>query len=105
MIIIFVTAKDQKEARKIGLTLVSQRLAACINIIPNINSIFWWNRKIENINEALLLIKTTKKLQPIVFERVKELHSYEVPEMIGLPVKYIEKRYLNWMKNNITYAK
>lgn len=105
MLIIFVTAKDQKEAEKIGFALVSERLAACVNIIPNINSIFWWNRKIEKVSEALLLIKTTKKLQPIVFKRVKKLHSYEVPEIIGIPIKYIEKKYLNWMKNNITYEK
>jgi periplasmic divalent cation tolerance protein len=96
-IIVFITAPNEKEAVFISRTIVGERLAACVNIIPSVRSIYSWQGRIEDGQEILLIVKTKKSLFERLQARVKELHSYEVPEIIGLPVVEGSKEYLEWL--------
>jgi len=96
-IVVFITASSYEEARKIADALVSQRKAACVNIVPRVNSLFWWKGKIEDAEESLLVVKTRAKLFSEVVSTVKGIHSYEVPEIIALPVVDGNPDYLKWI--------
>jgi periplasmic divalent cation tolerance protein len=96
-IVIFVTAANKREAEKISRVLIREKLAACVNIIENVHSLFWWQAKIDSAKEALLIIKTRKALIDKVIRKVKSLHSYAVPEIIALPIIAGNKKYLEWI--------
>ena len=96
--IVLVTAKDKRQARTIAKALLTKKLAACINIIPAIESIYTWQGKIEQGKEVLMLIKIRKTSFKHVASTVKSLHSYTTPEIIALPIVLGEKNYLNWIK-------
>lgn len=96
---IYITTKDEEEARKIGKTLVEEKLAACVNIHP-IKSIYRWGGGIEEEEETALLVKTKAELADEVIERVKELHSYEVPCIVSLPIEKGNPAYLEWIKES-----
>jgi len=98
--IIFTTAGSQDEARKIAHALVERRLAACVNIVPQIESIYRWQGKVETTEEWLLLIKTQVELFERVRDAVKELHSYDLPECVMLEVAAGSQEYLNWITEN-----
>ncbi len=95
--VVLITASSQEEAQKIGRTMVEERLFACANIISPIQSIFHWEGKINDEKEVLLIAKTKTGLSDEVEKRVKELHSYTVPEILFLPVLRGSKDYLNWV--------
>ncbi len=97
-IIVIVTASNEDEAAKIGRSLVDERLAACANIIPKIRSIYRWEGKVCDEPEALMLIKTTEEHFDALVSRVKELHSYSVPEIIALPIGAGSSDYLSWIE-------
>ncbi|MFV1995906.1 MAG: divalent-cation tolerance protein CutA, partial [Verrucomicrobiales bacterium] len=78
---------DAQTARQIGTTLVLNQLAACVNIVPGVESIYRWDGKIENENEALALIKTSAEVWPRLEQELRELHPYEVPEIIALDIE------------------
>ena len=96
-IIVFITAPNEKEAASISRTIVEERLVACVNIIPSVRSIYRWQGRVEDEQEVLMIVKTKKSLFERLQERVKELHSYEVPEIIGLPLVEGSKEYLDWL--------
>jgi len=96
--LIYITAKDKEEAGKIGRALVEARLAACVNIIENMNSIYWWEGKIQDESEAILIAKTRELLVPKLIEKVKSLHSYECPCIVSLPLLGGNKDYLDWIE-------
>jgi len=96
-ITVFVTAPNEEEAARISETIVGERLAACVNIICSVRSIYRWQGRIEDEQEVLMIVKTKKSLFERLQERVKELHSYAVPEIIGLPVIEGNKQYLDWL--------
>ena len=96
---IYITAKDEDEARKIGKTLVKEKLAACVNIHP-IKSIYRWEGGIEEEGEVAMLVKTKAELADEVIRRVKELHSYEVPCIVSLPIDKGYPDFLNWIKES-----
>lgn len=96
-IVVFVTSKDKKEATKITKGLLNKRLCACVNIVPKVNSLFWWQGKIDSSAEALLIIKTKKPLLNKLIKEIKKLHSYSVPEIIALPIVGGNKDYLEWI--------
>ena len=96
-LVVFITTSSHEEARKIAAALVSQRKAACVNIVPKVNSLFRWKGKIEDAEESLLMVKTRAKLFHEVVKLVKEIHSYEVPEIIALPIVEGNPDYLKWI--------
>ncbi|MFH1281267.1 MAG: divalent-cation tolerance protein CutA [Candidatus Omnitrophota bacterium] len=96
-IIVLVTAKDKKEAQKISVGLVKAKLAACVNIVDGVNSIFFWAGKIDQAKELLLLIKSKQEKLSQIIKLVRSLHSYEVPEIIAIPIIAGDRPYLRWI--------
>jgi len=98
-IIVLNTCNSTKIASSIAESLVNQKLAACVNIINGIESVYQWNGKIERDQEILLIIKTRQCLFSQVQNAIHELHDYELPEIIAVPIDTGEKNYLNWIKS------
>ncbi len=96
-IIILVTTSTFQEAERIAQALVEKRLVACGNIIRNVHSIFWWKETLETEREALLILKSRAKLFSDIVAAVQELHSYEVPDIIALPIVAGSEKYLAWI--------
>lgn len=96
-IVIFVTASSKEEAQKISAGLIKHKLAACVNIVDKVDSVFFWDGKIDRAKEALLIIKSKKEKFSKIIKLVKSLHSYKVPEIIALPIIAGDKAYLRWM--------
>ena len=99
-IVVLVTCGSEDEAAKIANVLVEEHLAACVNIISPIRSIYRWEGKIWDEKEWLLVIKTQKVRFEDLEKRVKVLHSYSVPEIISLPITAGSSAYLNWIRDN-----
>jgi len=102
--IVYVTAGSEEEALKIGRTLVAERLVACANVIPRIRSIYRWKGEICEEEEVLLVMKTRSFLFPSLMQRVLELHSYEVPEIVAFPIAQGLPGYLDWVLENTLEA-
>ena len=100
-IIIFITAETEEEADKIADVLIKQKKAACVSIIPRLKSLFWWRGKIDSADEALLLVKTEECFLDDVVKLVKGLHSYEVPEVVAVPVLGGNEEYLEWIRSSL----
>lgn len=100
-IVVLVTAKDMAEAHKISEALIEKKLIACVNIMPKVTSIFQWEGKVDKVDEVLMIMKTQKNLFSKIVKEVKFLHSYDIPEIIGLPVLVGEEDYLNWIKKSV----
>jgi len=98
-IIVFITCASQKEAETIVDSLLKKRLAACGNIIKSVESKFWWRGKIDKESEVLVMLKTKKENFNKIEKEVRRRHSYEVPEIIALPVIAGSKAYLDWIDN------
>ncbi|MCU0526700.1 MAG: divalent-cation tolerance protein CutA [Elainella sp. Prado103] len=94
--IVLVTAASQSEAEKIAETLVSEKLAACVSLMP-IQSIYTWQDQVCREAEWQLMIKTELRLFPVLAQKIRELHSYEVPEVIALPILTGSQPYLDWI--------
>jgi len=95
--LIYITARDKAEAKKIGRVLVKERLAACVNIWDHMESIYWWKGKMEEGKEAVLIAKTRQaKVKPLI-QRVKELHSYVCPCIVALPITHGHRPFLDWL--------
>lgn len=99
-IVVFVTAKDAEEAGRIAERLVADKLCACVNILGGVKSFFWWENKVDRADEVLLIIKTRKSLFKKLERAVKRAHSYEVPEIIALPIIAGSKSYLEWVRKS-----
>ena len=96
----YITTKNKKEATEIGEALVKEKLAACVNIVSPVDSIYRWKGKIEKAREALLIVKTKKSLAGKIIKKVKLMHSYECPEIIFSPIVGGSKDYLEWVKES-----
>jgi periplasmic divalent cation tolerance protein len=99
--VVITTAGSENEARQIAQTLVEHRLAACVNIIPRIESIYRWQGKVENATEWLLIIKTEASLFSRIGDAIKEMHSYDIPECIMFQVSDGIESYLNWIRESV----
>jgi periplasmic divalent cation tolerance protein len=102
-IVVLVTCKSKAEARRIAMALVKKRLAACGNIFESpVRSIYRWKGKIERAKEFLLILKSTRRAFAALEREVTRLHSYDVPEIIALPVARGSGKYLNWIAANVS---
>lgn len=99
-LVIISTASDEKEAILISETLVNEKLAACVNRISGVQSVYIWKGQLCDEQEWLLMIKSKKSCLDQVIMRIKSLHTYEVPEIIALPIMGGSEDYLNWMEMN-----
>ena len=99
--IVFSTSGSQEEAEKIANVLLENRVASCVQITP-ILSLYRWKGKIERENEFRLLIKTTETIYPRVESLIKDNHSYEVPQIVKLPISGGLPEYLNWIKEEVS---
>jgi len=100
-IVVFITTGSLDEALKIARALVEEKLAACVNIVPQVFSFYWWEGKLQEDREALMIAKTTASVFPALEAKVRELHSYTVPEIIALPIKAGHKAYLDWVTGSV----
>jgi periplasmic divalent cation tolerance protein len=100
-VVVFITTKDVEEAEKIGKTLVKRRQAACVNVIPEVSSHFWWKDKLDASKESLLIVKTKSSLLPDIIKSVRKIHSYSVPEIIALPIVGGNQDYLDWIDSEV----
>jgi len=101
LIIVFCTCAEQDEAARIATALVEERLAACVNVLPAIESIYRWQAAVERATEILLLIKTTQAQLEALRDRIQFLHSYDTPEIIAVPVVGGSERYLDWLREQV----
>lgn len=93
----YVTAPDESTARQIGKTLVNEEIVACANILPKMKSIYRWQGKVEAATETVLILKGTRKALPRLKSRLKELHPYENPCLVVLPINDGLPAYLKWL--------
>ncbi|MGA9979189.1 MAG: divalent-cation tolerance protein CutA [Candidatus Sulfotelmatobacter sp.] len=99
--IAFTTTSSEDEARKLARHLVEHKLAACVNIVPQVESIYRWKDKVESSQEWLLLIKTTAEGFVAVRDAIRELHSYELPECVAIVVDDGSPEYLQWLADSV----
>jgi len=98
-IVLLITTANDAEAQQISRLLLEQKKAACVNIISQVNSLFRWENKIDSAQESLLIVKTKASLLSEIIKLVKEAHSYDVPEIIALPVVGGNQDYLKWISS------
>ena len=97
-VVIYVTAESLEQARRIARALVEERLAACVNIVGRVESVYWWEGEVQESQEALLIIKSLRSRVEEVVRRVKELHSYTVPEVVAVEICGGNPDYLRWLR-------
>ena len=100
-VVILITTSTDEEAHKIANVLLTQRKVACVNIVPRVSSFFWWQDKIDSAPESLLIIKTKASLLDEIVTLVRGIHSYDVPEIIALPVVGGNQDYLDWIDKEV----
>jgi periplasmic divalent cation tolerance protein len=100
-IVVFVTCGNLKEAEQLAKSLVEKRLAACVNLLPGVSSWYWWENKVTQDQEILLVMKSSRPRFAELEKEVLRLHSYGVPEIIALPVVEGSANYLNWIESSL----
>lgn len=101
VLIVLCTFPDAEKARQIGAALIERQVAACINLLPGVTSIYRWEDKIEEESEVLGVIKTTEESYPALEAAILELHPYDTPEVIALPVEQSAEKYLKWVSGQV----
>jgi periplasmic divalent cation tolerance protein len=99
-VVILVTVPDEEVAGRLAHDLVTEKLAACVNVLPSVRSVYAWEGEICNEGELLCLLKTRRALFPAVRDRVRKLHPYQVPEIVALPLVEGSDDYLAWLRDN-----
>lgn len=94
----YCTCPNAEVADQIARALVAERLAACVNILPGVQSVYRWEEQVETEAEVLLIIKSTARCVDAMIERIETLHPYEVPEVIAFPITVGNKNYLDWVR-------
>jgi periplasmic divalent cation tolerance protein len=93
----FITCRDSEEARKISRALLQKRLVSCCNIVPGIESLYWWKGRMREEGEALIILKTRKERMEEIIEEVKKIHSYEVPAIDFIRIEGGSREFLEWI--------
>ena len=96
---VYMTAGSVEEAKSIGQILVGQNLAACVNLLENMTSIYKWEEKLEESQEVIMIVKTRKTLMPKLIEKVNSLHSYDCPCILELPIQGGNPEFLSWIES------
>ena len=99
--IIYITTSGESESKKIAKILLQEKLAACVNIVPHITSIYLWNELIEEDSESIMFVKTRSELVEKIINRVQEVHTYEIPCILQITVKKGSKKYLEWIESEL----
>ena len=99
--VVLTTCGSIEEAKTIAHALVERRLAACVNIVPGVESVYRWKDSTESANELLLVIKTVAELFPCVQSAIREMHSYEIPECVEIPITDGSEKYLKWIEESV----
>ena len=99
--VVLITTSADEESQLIARVLLEQKKAACVNIVPEVTSLFWWEKAVNRDRESLLIVKTKVELLDEVIRLVKEIHSYDVPEIIALPILGGNNDYLEWIDNEV----
>lgn len=99
--LVYITTSGEEESKRIGKTIVEERLAGCVNIISAIDSLYWWKGEIEEDNESILIAKTKVSNVENIIKRVKEIHSYENPAILAIPIINGSKDYLDYLDAEI----
>ena len=100
-IVLFITTTTTEEAQRISSMLLNQKKAACVNIVPKVSSLFWWQDKLDSAQESLLIVKTKTILLNEIVTLVREIHSYDIPEIIALPIAGGNQDYLDWIGKEV----
>ena len=100
-VIVFVTCESKEQAETIAESVVTGKLAACVNVMPGIRSCYVWENKLTWSNEVLLLIKTTRGRFDQLQDRIKELHSYAVPEIVSVTIEDAFEKYVEWIDSSV----
>ena len=100
-IVVFITVPSHQDAERIANELVDSKLAACVNIIQGVRSVFMWNGKKESVDECLLLVKTKENYFSRLKDKVKQLHSYDTPEIISIQISEGNQDYLDWIDKSV----
>lgn len=98
VLVVLTTVSSQKEASRIARAVANERLAACVNIVPGIISIFRWDSRVQKSREVLLIFKTTRQRYPFLERIIRSMHSYDVPEIIALSVEGGFSKYIKWIR-------
>ena len=99
--VLFITTANTEEAQRISSMLLNQKKAACVNIVPKVSSLFWWQGKLDSAQESLLIVKTKTSLLNEIVALVREIHSYDIPEIIALPIVGGNQDYLDWIGKEV----
>lgn len=100
-IVVFITTRDEQEAHGIARLLLHERKAACVNILAGVDSVFWWQGFVDSAQESLMIIKSKASLLPEIVNLVKGVHSYQVPEIVAIPIIGGNQDYLEWMNSEV----
>jgi periplasmic divalent cation tolerance protein len=104
-VVVLITAPNREESARLAEMLVGARLAACVQILPEMESIYWWEGEVKREPEHLLLLKTTAGRFAAIEREVRALHSYETPEIVALPVSEASAPYLEWLASSVAPAR
>ena len=99
--LVYVTVRTEEEAEKIGKTILSEKLAACVNISGKTRSLFEWDGKFENANENIMFIKTNAKKLKLLLKRIDVLHSYDCPSIVALELSYGKQEFFDWIDQSL----
>jgi periplasmic divalent cation tolerance protein len=100
--VVFITVDSEEQGRTIADRLLEQKLCACVNVVPGIDSRFWWKGQLDRASESLLLVKTKRGVLAELARVVRANHGYEVPEIIALPIVWGSPSYLEWIEREVT---
>ena len=100
-VVIFVTVPNEAEGASIARAIISEKLAACVNMVPAVRSFYWWENQVQDDAELLLIIKSRRVALNALNTKIQELHSYDLPEFITVPIEEGSKDYLNWLQDSV----